>query len=146
MASAFQSRFLIFRNLIQNTQIEVIVDTGSTYCWIPKDELKRIGILVKGTRTFRTISGEKVERPFGYAWFTYDGTSGGSEVVFAEPEDGIVPGALAMEGMGLKIDPKNGKITREDVFFILLGHRSIRIFRWLRGYRLKVLLERPLRI
>ena len=84
-----------------------------------KDELEKIGILVKGKRLFRTISGERVERTFGYAWFTYDGVSGGSEVVFAEPNDGNVLGALAMEGMGLKVDPKNGKIITEDVFLAL---------------------------
>jgi hypothetical protein len=68
------------------------------YCWIPKDILKRIGILEKGKRIFRTIGGEKVERTFGYAWFTYDGTSGGSEVVFAEAGDGTVLGALPWRG------------------------------------------------
>jgi predicted aspartyl protease len=100
-------------------KIEVVVDTGSTYCWIPKDELKKIGVLEHGRRTFKTISGEKVDRPFGYAWFTYDGASGGSEVVFAEPNDGVVLGALAMEGMGLKVDPRSGKITKDDVFLAL---------------------------
>jgi predicted aspartyl protease len=99
--------------------IEVIVDIGSTYCWIPKDELKKIGILEHGKRSFKTISGERVERPFGYAWFSYDGASGGSEVVFAEPSDGIVLGELAMGGMGLTVDPRNGKITKEDVFLAL---------------------------
>jgi len=99
--------------------IEVIADTASVYCWIPKNELEKIGILVKGKRMFKTISEEKVERSFGYAWFTYDGVSGGSEVVFAEPNDGIVLGALAMEGMGLKVDPKNGRIITEDVFLAL---------------------------
>jgi predicted aspartyl protease len=104
---------------LKEGNIEVIVDTGSMYCWIPKDILKRIGILQKGKRTFRTISGEKVERPFGYAWFTYERASGGSEVVFAEADDGVVLGALAMEGMGLKVDPKNGKVITEDVFLAL---------------------------
>ncbi len=62
-------------------KIEAIVDTGSTYCWIPKDELKKIGVLEYGSRTFKTITGEKADRPFGSAWFTYDEASGGSEVV-----------------------------------------------------------------
>jgi len=35
---------------------------------------------------------------------------------FAEPNDGIVLGALAMEGMEWKVDPKNGRIVTEDVF------------------------------
>jgi len=61
--------------------IEVIADTCSVYCWIPKAEPEKIGILVKGKRIFRTKGGEKVERSFGYEWLTYDGVSGGSEVV-----------------------------------------------------------------
>jgi predicted aspartyl protease len=100
-------------------KIEVVVDTGSTYCWIPKDELKKIGILEHGMRTFKTITGERVDRPFGYAWFAYNGASGGSEVVFAERSDRVVLGALAMEGMGLKVDPRSGEITKEDVFLAL---------------------------
>jgi hypothetical protein len=104
--------------------IEVIADRGSVYCWIPKSELENIGILMKGRRIFRTISGEKVDRPFGYAWFTYDEVSGGSEVVFAEPNDGIVLGALAVEGMGLKIDPKIGKVLRM-LFFSLFSYQNL---------------------
>jgi hypothetical protein len=39
-------------------------------------------------------------------------------VVFAEPNDGSVLGALAMEGKGLKVDPKNGRIITEDVVWL----------------------------
>ena len=44
------------------------------------------------------------------------GRLGGSEVVFGEDTDGVVLGVLAMEGMGLKVDPRSGKIIREDIF------------------------------
>lgn len=99
--------------------LELIVDTGSTYCWVPKDDLEKIGIRIYGKRRFRTITGDTVERQYGHAMFTSDGTNGGSEDVFAEAKDGNVLGALAMEAMGLKIDPKNGRITKQDVFLAL---------------------------
>jgi predicted aspartyl protease len=99
--------------------LELIGDTGSTYCWVPKDDLEKIGIRIYGKRRFRTITGDTGERQYGHAMFTYDGTNGGSEVVFAKAKDGNVIGALATVAMGLKIDPKNVRITKEHVFLAL---------------------------
>jgi predicted aspartyl protease len=97
-------------------EIEAIVDTGSWYTWFPRKELEDIGLRKFGKRSFRTITGQVVERDFGIGAIIVDGSSGGSEVVFGEDTDGVVLGVLAMEGMGLKVDPRNGKIIREDIF------------------------------
>ena len=97
-------------------EIEAVVDSGSMYTWIPKNEAEKIEINKVGRQRFRTITGEIAERSFGAGVITVDGASGVSEIVFAEPTDGVVLGALAMEGLGIKIDPRNGRISKEDVF------------------------------
>ena len=100
----------------RTSEIEAVVDSGSYYSWIPKGEAKKIDLKEIGKRKFRTISGEIVERPYGVGVFSVDGATGGSEVVFAEERDGIVLGAITMESMGIKIDPRSGSISTEDVF------------------------------
>jgi predicted aspartyl protease len=96
--------------------IDAIADSGSFNTWIPKREAQSIGLRELGRKKFKTINGEIVERPYGAGACTVEGASGVSEVVFGESQDATVLGALTMEELGIKIDPKNGKITREDVF------------------------------
>ena len=45
--------------------LELIVDTGSTYTWIRRERLESIGVRPSGTRRFRTIEGRTVEREVG---------------------------------------------------------------------------------
>jgi predicted aspartyl protease len=96
--------------------IDAIADSGSFNTWIPRREAERIGLKELGRKKFKTINGQIVERAYGAGVCTVDGASGVSEIVFGEPSDATVLGALTMEELGIKIDPKNGKITREDVF------------------------------
>ena len=96
--------------------IEAIVDSGSFNTWIPKERVQAIGVQELGFKRFRTIGGEIVERPYGAGVCTVDGARGVSEVVFGEASDATVLGTLTMEELGIKIDPRNGRITREDVF------------------------------
>jgi hypothetical protein len=103
----------------KTNKIDVIADTGSTYCWIPKDELRKIGILEKGKRIFKTISSEKESDPLVTPGSRTMEPLREVRVVFAEPNYGIVLGAFAMEGMGLKVNPKNGRIIKENVFLAL---------------------------
>ena len=99
--------------------IEAVVDSGLFYTWIPKKKAHEIGLLELGRKTFKTISGERVERPYGACMCTVDGASGVSEVVFGEASDATLLGALTMEGLGITIDPRNGKITKENVFLAI---------------------------
>ncbi|MDA4111747.1 MAG: hypothetical protein OK439_04360 [Thaumarchaeota archaeon] len=99
--------------------IEAIVDSSSFSTWIPKKIAQQVELRELGIRRFKTISGEIVERPYGAAVCSVDGASGVSEVVFGEESDATVLGALTMEELGIKIDPRSGKITREDVFLAI---------------------------
>ena len=108
--------------------MEAIIDSGSFNTWIPKKRAQAIELRELGFKRFRTISGEIVEQPYGAGVCTVDGATGVSEVVFGETSDATALGALTMEELGIKIDPRNGRITREDVFPRGLAGESNRIF------------------
>jgi len=55
------------RNTAEKLELELIVDTGSTYTWIRRDKLERLGVRPFGRRRFKTIKGEIMEREVGEA-------------------------------------------------------------------------------
>ena len=48
-------------------ELEILVDTGSTYTWIRSERLKEIGIRPMDKRRFKTIEGKIIEREIGEA-------------------------------------------------------------------------------
>jgi predicted aspartyl protease len=47
--------------------LDLIVDTGSTYTWVKQAKLRSLGLKPTGRRVFRTIEGKLVEREIGEA-------------------------------------------------------------------------------
>jgi predicted aspartyl protease len=47
--------------------LDLIVDTGSTYTWVKQARLRSLGLKPKGRKMFRTIEGKLVEREIGEA-------------------------------------------------------------------------------
>jgi len=67
-------------------------------------------------QNLRVADGRTFERDAGYAFLHYsDRPPGPTIVVFAEPEDTLVLGVHALEGIGLQVDPRSGKISVLDV-------------------------------
>jgi hypothetical protein len=83
---------------------------------VPTAELEKIGLIRAGQQNFRTIDGKLIERPYGWGSITVYGASGVTRIVFGEPKDGTVLGSLTMADLGIKIDARSGRISREDVF------------------------------
>ena len=93
-------------------EIELLVDTGSTYSWIPEEILKELKIESKREREFKTIDGRIVRRPIGEAPIECMDERATTVVVFAEEGDGKVLGVHALEGLGLEVDPSSGRLRR----------------------------------
>ena len=89
--------------------IELLVDTGSTYTWIKRKRLEEIGVRPMDRRRFRTIDNRIVEREVGEVVVECMGKRATTIVVFAEEQDNEVLGLHALEGLGLEVDP----ITRQ---------------------------------
>jgi hypothetical protein len=83
----------------------MLVDSGAIFSVMPGDELRELGIAPEKTERFSLADGSFVTRDVGIARFQVAGTSGGAPVMFGEPGDAWVLGALSLESLGLILDP-----------------------------------------
>ena len=84
---------------------EFLVDSGAAYSVVPADLLTKIGVEPDQERNFQLANGEKIRRPMGEAVFEYAGQARTSPVIFGEPADGKLLGAMTLESLELIIDP-----------------------------------------
>ncbi|MEP7002637.1 MAG: retroviral-like aspartic protease family protein [bacterium] len=89
---------------VMREMLDVMVDTGSEYTWIPRQELETLAIVPERTARFRTADGRVLERDIAFANVYTSGTSAPDIVVFAELGDMTLLGARALEGLNLRVD------------------------------------------
>ncbi|MGB9760353.1 MAG: hypothetical protein ACPLZG_11045 [Thermoproteota archaeon] len=99
--------------------LELLVDTGSTYTWIRHERLAKIGIKSMGRRGFRSIDNRIIERDIGEAIIECLGRRATTVVVFAEEKDNEVLGLHALEGLGLEVDPITRKLRESEAILAL---------------------------
>jgi predicted aspartyl protease len=99
--------------------LNLIVNTGSTYTWVKKIKLNNLGIKPIGKRVFKTIEGRLIEREIGEVIIEYENEKITTIVVFAEEEDVEVLGVYALEGLGLEIDPITRKLKKSQAILAL---------------------------
>jgi predicted aspartyl protease len=90
--------------------VDVMVDTGSEYTWIPRAVLTELGIPVERLERFVTADGRIIARELGYAIVHAAETRTVDEVVFAEEGDMTLLGAHTIEGMNLRVDLKTKRL------------------------------------
>lgn len=100
-------------------EVELLVDTGSTYTWISKKTLKEVGVRPTSTKKFRTIDGRLLERDIGEAIIEHLGEHATRMLVFAEPGDAEVLGVDALEGLGLEVDPVTRQLRKAEALLAL---------------------------
>jgi predicted aspartyl protease len=83
---------------------DVMVDTGSEYNWIPRVVLEELGIHPERDDSFETADGRILQRPVGFARIFVENRAGIAAVVFAEPGDMVLLGAVGLETLNLRID------------------------------------------
>jgi clan AA aspartic protease len=86
-------------------KVEFLVDSGAVYSVVPARVLRRLGIKAVDKQTFRLADGKKIVRRKGVALFRLNGRVGGADVIFGEPGDATLLGALTLESLGLSLDP-----------------------------------------
>ena len=89
----------------QYETIEAMVDTGSTYTWVPSDVLAKLGVQATFRRQFLTADGRTIERDMAETKLRLNGQERTTTVVFGD--EGSIPllGAYILEGFGLAVDP-----------------------------------------
>lgn len=84
--------------------LDVMVDTGSEYNWIPSELLVDLGVSPVRIDRFVTADGRVLEREVGFALVYAGGRSTASVVVFATEGDMVLLGAHGLEGLNLRVD------------------------------------------
>jgi len=84
--------------------VEFLVDSGAVYSFVPRPVLERLGIAAHSKQAFRLADGSTIERERGDALFFYRGVRGASPVIFGEPGDATLLGAVSLESLGFVLD------------------------------------------
>jgi predicted aspartyl protease len=85
--------------------LELIVDSGAVYSVVPAEVLERLGVAPLVEQTFRLADGSRILRRKGTALLRYGEYVGGADVIFGEPGDAALLGALSLEALGPALDP-----------------------------------------
>lgn len=89
----------------RRVDIELLVDTGATLSWVPRAIIEQVGVPRLSRRQFLVADGRTVERDTAGAIVRIDGSEAIVTVVVAEPGDGHLLGATALESLGFGVDP-----------------------------------------
>lgn len=106
-------------DMSRSEQIELLVDTGSTYTWVSSGVLEKLNVEVKTARKFKTIDGRLLERKVGEVLIEYMNEKATRMVVFAEKGDSEVLGVDALEGLGLEVDPITKQLRKAEALLAL---------------------------
>jgi predicted aspartyl protease len=85
--------------------VECVVDSGALFAIVPGRILRAIGIRPTRSEQFTLADGSHVRRRIGNALFALGDRSAASPVIFGEPGDAAVMGAVTLETLGLMLDP-----------------------------------------
>jgi len=100
-------------------ELNLLVDTGSTYTWIHRKHLEGLSILPERRHKFETIEGRLVERDVGIAYVEYENVTVPTMVVLAEENDKEVLGLHALEGLALEVDPTQNKLKKAEAILAI---------------------------
>jgi predicted aspartyl protease len=73
--------------------VDFLVDSGAVYSFVPRPVLERLAIQAHSRQKFRLADGSTIERDRGDA-----------PVIFGEPGDATLLGAVSLESLGCVLD------------------------------------------
>jgi len=91
--------------------VAAVVDTGSTYSWVPADVLERLGVEREYSEEFETADDRVITRDVGHTRVRLEGRTRITLAVFGD--EGSVPllGAYTLEGFLLAVDPVQQRLV-----------------------------------
>ena len=96
-------------------EVELLLDTGATLTWVPREVLNQLGVPRLRRRSFVVADGRTVERDTAGAVVRLNGNEASVTVVIAEPGDGHLLGATALESLGLSVDPVTRRLIPHEL-------------------------------
>ena len=91
-------------------QVQVEVDTGSTFTALPGELLESLGVLARRTVASRLADGSEKPVRVGYASVRLEGSGLITPVIFAEEGEPSLLGVITLEDALLAVDPVNGEL------------------------------------
>jgi predicted aspartyl protease len=74
----------------------------------------------------RLADGRVVRRSVGEARLQIDGKTVTSRVIFGKPRDATVLGLVALESLGLAVDPNKGTLVKGELLLLTVAARSVK--------------------
>ena len=93
--------------------LRALVDTGSTFTWVPRDVLERLGVSPEQEWPFELADGR--EQRYPVAWVQIRVEERGEQptiVAFAPPGSEPIPGVVTLEEYLLAVDPVHHRLIR----------------------------------
>ena len=94
--------------------VEVIVDTGSTFTAVPGTLLERLGVPVARQSRSRLADGGTVPVDIGWTMIRIEGQVFPTQVIFAEENEPSLLGVVSLEEALLAVDPVGQRLTPVD--------------------------------
>ena len=91
---------------------EFLVDTGAVDCLAPRDQLLTAGVRPEGKAVYELADGTPVELEYGFARIEFLGAETVAQVIFAAPGSEPILGAVALENVGVVVDPVSKTLKR----------------------------------
>jgi clan AA aspartic protease len=89
-----------------------LVDTGAMDCYIPSRHLNAIGIRPESKGVYELADGSEVVMEVGIARLEIMGEMIGATVVFGNDNAEPLLGVLALEALGIEVDPRTQRLKR----------------------------------
>ncbi len=102
-------------------EIEATVDTGALFPVLPREILRHLDAEPIETRTFVLANGEHIRRGVAQIGVEYEGHRTPTSVIVGEPDDAVLLGALALEGLGYEADPVHQTLRPTTLYLLALA-------------------------
>ena len=94
----------------QFEELDIIVDTGSTYTAVPRAMLERLGVPIQRSMPSQSADGRIVPVDIGQTIVRLEGFEFYTPVIFAAENEPSLLGVVTLEEAGLAVDPVNGRL------------------------------------
>jgi clan AA aspartic protease len=105
----------------QRVTLEMLVDTGATYTWVPEPILRQLGYQPTFRRRLRLANGQIIERSGCEAVVEIDGNALTTIVLFGDPASEPLLGAVTLEQFSLAPDPIAQRLIPVEALLMSLG-------------------------
>lgn len=93
-------------------EAEFLVDTGAVDCLAPRDRLLAADVKPERRKVYELANGQPVEYDIGFARLSFLGEETVVQVIFGPAEAEPILGVVALENVGILVDPVSQTLKR----------------------------------